>query len=145
VSESVTFVEVPVPPAVTVIVNVAVPPAVIGPLPVFETETSGWQATAMVALALLLPVLVSPVALTVAVFAIDGQSPPSVARLSVTTFEEPEAIVPKLQDSVPAAMPHCAASAPLSVHVPAGSVSETVTLLDGPVPPAVTVIVNVAV
>jgi hypothetical protein len=114
-------------------------------LPDFATDTSGWQFTVMVAEALLLFVLVSPVAETVAVLLIDGQSPPVVARLSVTVRVEPLVIVPKLQLSTPAAMEHCAAFAPPSVQVPAGSVSLTVTLLELPVPPAVTVIVNVAV
>jgi len=147
VSERVTLLEGPVPPAVTVIVKVAVVPAVSGPFPDFATETSGWQLTTIVtAPVLLLAVLASPVALTVAPgLVIDGQSPPVVARLRLTVFGEPEAIVPKLQERAPAAMEHCAASAPPSVHVPEGSVSESVTLLDEPVPPAVTVIVKVAV
>jgi hypothetical protein len=145
VSERVTLLEVPVPPAVTVIVKVAVVPAVSGPFPVFVTVTSGWQFTVMVAVELLFVVFVSPVALTVAVFEIDGQSPPTVARLRVTTFVVPLAIVPKLQVRMPAAIPQLAALAPPSVHVPAGSVSERFTLLEGPVPPALTVIVKVAV
>jgi hypothetical protein len=145
VSLSVTLTDPPMPPAVTVIVKIAVAPTLSGPLPVFVTETSGWQLTVMVAEALLLLVFVSPVALTVAVFAIDGQSPPTVARLKVTTFDVLDAIVPKLQESTPAAMLQLAASAPPRVHVPEGSVSDRVTLLDAPVPPALTVIVNIAV
>src|SRR4029453_11261508 len=106
---------------------------------------AGGLLVVVVADALFFFALVSPVALTVAVFAIDGQSPPVVARLRVTTFEVPEAIVPKAHCSAPAAILQLPASAPPSVHVPEGSVSERVTLLEDPVPPAVTVIVKVAV
>src|SRR5512143_2155785 len=89
----------------------------------------------------LLPVFVSPVALTVAVLVMDGQSCEVVVRVSVTLLLVSCAIVPKLQVSTPAVIEQLAASVPPSVHVPAGSVSETVTLVELPVPPAVTVIV----
>src|SRR5207248_5750328 len=74
-----------------------------------------------------------------------GQSPAVVARLRVTVRVEPLVIVPKLQDRTPAVIEQEAAFAPPRVQVPLGRVSETVTLVESPVPPAVTTTVKVAV
>src|SRR5512142_2609960 len=76
----------------------------------------------------------------------DGQSAPVVVRVRITVLDEPEAIVPKLQESVPVAVvpPQLAAPVPVRAHVPEGSVSESVTFVEAPVPVALTVIVNEA-
>jgi len=50
--------ELPVPPAETVIVKVAVPPATTGPFPDFAMDTSGWQFTVTDAVAAPPPSLV---------------------------------------------------------------------------------------
>src|SRR4029079_2963707 len=103
------------------------------------------QLTVTEAVELVLAVLASTAAETVAVLLMLGQSPLVVARLRVTVRVEPLVIVPKLQDRTPVVIEHDAAFAPPRVQVPAGSVSETVTLVESPVPPAVTTIVKVAV
>ncbi len=145
VSLTVTLLDGPVPPALTMIVNVAVPPALTAALPDLAIETFGWQVTAIDAVALLFSKLLSPVALTVAVLAIPlAQSPATAVRLTVMERELPRVIVPKLHESALLVRVQLAASAPARVHVPAGSVSLRVTLLELPVPPAVTVIVKVA-
>jgi hypothetical protein len=146
VSLTATLVDGPVPPAEATIVKVAVPPALTAALPRFAIETFGRQVTAIEAVAPLFAGLVSPVAATVAVLTIPfGQSPSAVARLTVMARELAWAIVPKSQESALPARLQLATSAPARVHVPAGSVSLRVTLLELPVPPAVTVIVKVAV
>jgi hypothetical protein len=145
VSLTATLLEGPVPPALTVIVNVAVPPALTAALPDLAIETFGWQVTAIDAVALLFSKLLSPVALMVAVLAIPfAQSTSTAVRLTVIDRELPRVIVPKSHESALLTSVQLAASAPARVHVPAGSVSTRVTLLELPVPPAVTVIVKVA-
>jgi len=111
---------------------------------VFTIASELAQFTTTDAEAMLSAALLSPDAVTVALFLIAGQSAAVAVRLSVTVLVVPEAIVAKVQLSVPVAIPHSAALAPPSVHVPAGSESLTATLVEGPVPPAVTTIVNVA-
>ena len=64
------------------------------------------QVTAITAREELFVRIVSPVALTVAVLVIEGQSAVAVARASVTVFDVPEAIVPKLQVRTPDAIEH---------------------------------------
>src|SRR5438105_5509573 len=78
VSWAVTPKAVPGPSLVTVMLNVAVAPAVIVPLPVLVTRTSG-QITWSVKEAVLSPALVSPLAPTVTVFG----SAPQLAALVV--------------------------------------------------------------
>src|SRR5437764_4721510 len=103
------------------------------------------QLTVIEAVELLFAVLASTAAETVAVLLMLGQSPAVVARLRVTVRVEPLVIVPKLQDRTPAVIEQEAAFAPPRVQVPLGRVSETVTLVESPVPPAVTTTVKVAV
>ena len=55
------------------------------------------------------------------------------------------AIVPKVQVSTPVVIEQAAASGPPTVQVPDGRVSWSVTLVELPVPPAVTTTVKVAV
>ena len=145
VSLTATSLDGPVPPALTMIVNVAVPPALTAALPDLAIETFGWQVTAIDAVALLFSKLLSPVALTVAVLAIPlAQSPSTADRLTVMDRELPGVIAPKSHERALLMSVQFAASAPASAHVPAGSVSLRVTLLELPVPPAVTMIVKVA-
>src|SRR4030095_16804893 len=97
----------------------------------------GGHVTEMLALEVLFWLFASLVAFTVAVFAIGvEQSPVAEGRFSVIVFDVPEAIVPKVHERFELASAQLAASAPPSVHVPAGSVSEGLTLLDVPGPPA---------
>src|SRR5438128_4650422 len=125
-------------------VKTAFAPKVRGPLPPLVMCTAP-QFTVIVADELLLPVFASAVAETVAVFGMLGQSPAVVARLRVTVRVEPFVIAPKLQDRTPAVIEQDPAFVPLRAQVPAGRVSETVTLAESPVPPAVTRSVKLAV
>src|SRR4029079_6825922 len=81
------------------------------------------QLTVTEAVELLLAVLASTAAETVAVLLMLGQSPLVVARLRVTGRVEPLVIVPKLQERTPVVIEHDAAFAPPRVQVPDGSVS----------------------
>jgi hypothetical protein len=106
----------------------------------------GGQVTVMVALDVLFAAFESPVAFTVAVLATGMEQSPVVdARLSVIVFDVPEAMVPNVHERLELASVQLAALAPPSVQVPAGSVSASVTLLEGPVPAALMVMVKVAV
>src|SRR5712691_8067665 len=140
-----TFVAVALPLFITLTTNpIVLPAATDAASAVLMMARSLAQLTMTEAVALLSTELLSAVAVTVAVFVIAGQSRAVAVRLRVTVLLVPETIVPKVQVSVPVAMPHSAALAPPSVLVLAGSVSLTATLLDGPLPPAETTIVNVA-
>ena len=103
------------------------------------------QLTVIEAVELLLAVLASTAAETVAVLLMLGQSWLVVGRLRVTVRVEPFVIVPKLHESTPAVIEQEPAFAPPRFQVPLGRVSETVTLVESPVPPAVTTRVKVAV
>jgi hypothetical protein len=147
VSVSFTLADEPVPPAVTAMLYLAVPPAVIlGVVVVFTTATSGLHATA-IGIGPDLSLLGSPSfsALTTAVFASAGQWLAAALPVRVMVLLSPAAIVPILQVSVapPAtgdAGVHADASGPVTVQVvPVGNASVSLTPVDSAVPPAVTV------
>src|SRR5437870_603802 len=146
VSCTVTFVAAPGPSLVTVMVKVAVSPALIVPLPVLLTRTSG-HSTVSVAEDVLLARVVeaSFVAATVTVFGRVPQSAAVVARDRVIVRDAPLVRVPKAQLRTPAVMEQSAAFAPPRVQVPLGRVSWAVTPKAVPGPSLVTVMLNVAV
>ena len=80
---------------------------------------------------------------TVAVLSIDGHAPVPAVPVRVTCFSAPGAMGPKLQLSTPLVIEQDPPSGPPGAFqaTPVGSVSLTVTLLELPVPPAVTVMV----
>ena len=153
-SVKVTLVEAALPPAVTTMVKlIGAPGRTLGVVVVFMTLTSG-QFTVTVAVELSLLRLTSTVALTFAVLEMGPQLADEVVALSVIVLVPlgvPGVIVPKLQVSVvpPAtgeAGKQAPASGPLTVQLrPAGKVSVKTTLVEVTFPPAVTVMLNLAV
>ena len=123
-------------------------PALTGPAGFADFSISIWaHRTSTSPASLSLPFLEagSFVAPTVAVFWIVPQSAFDVGRETVIVFVAPEAIVPNEQLSALAApMEQEPASAPPSVHVPAGSVSFRVTPVASAGPRLVTLMVNLA-
>src|SRR5207245_1204955 len=113
-SVRVTPVELPVPPAVTVMMYPALSPAVtVAGLAVLSTLTSGHCTVMVGAVELLLALLVSLVELTLAVLLIGvAQSAAVVVPLSVICLVLPWAIVPKVQVRV---APPARVAAPQSV------------------------------
>src|SRR5438105_3130905 len=103
------------------------------------------QLTVIDAVELLFAALASTAAETVAVLLMLGQSALVVVRPRVTVRVEPLVIVPKLQDRTPFVIEQDPPSVPAMPQVPDGRVSETVTFVELPVPPAVTTSVKVAV
>ena len=89
----------------------------------------------------LLFALESASAETPAVFSMPGQVSALVVPVRVTCFSSPGCIVPKWQVSTADATAQSPASAPLgaSQATLAGRVSVSVTLVESPLPPAVTV------
>jgi len=117
----------------------------VGVLVVRLTDTSGQLTVIAIGPALLLPLFVSLLALTVAVLLMPGQLAAVVTAFNTIAFDVPAAIVPKLQVSVvPPATgevgAHAVASGPATVQLsPLGSASVRMTLAELPLPPAVTV------
>src|SRR5437867_1272100 len=151
VSVTTTPVAAPPPMLLTVTVKVAVPPALIGPLPDFTTCTSG-QLTVIEADASLLlrAVGASFVAATCTLLVSRPQSAAVLARERVMVTDPAAAnglsVPVKVQVSVPLAVAgHPASTGALTVQVPAGSVSVTTTPVAAPAPMLLTVTVKVAV
>src|SRR2546423_11214227 len=117
VSCAVTLVAAPGPSLVTVMVNVAVSPALIVPLPVLVTRTSG-HSTVSVAEELLFARVVeaSFVAATVTVFGRVPQSAAVVAPDKVIVRVAPVVRVPEAQLTTPAVMEQSAALGPPRGH-----------------------------
>ncbi len=148
-SATVTPVAVPAPSFVTVMRNPIGWPALTVPTSAVFVTTRSPHRTPRVAVELLLLLLLSTVAATVAVF----ESPVEhwvllVVAVRVMDFVVPEAIVPNVHVSTAAAGfgEHAAASAPLTAQlrpVPLRS-SERTTPVELPVPPAVTMMSKIA-
>jgi hypothetical protein len=138
----------PGPALLTVIVNVAVWPAKIGPLPVLLMWTSAhWTAIEALALLSAWSAGGSFVALTVAPLVSVPQSAVVVGRDTlIGVVVAPAASVPaNAHVKLPVAVAGHVQPAPaLIVQVPAGSVSVTLIPDAGPGPALLTVIVNVA-
>src|SRR5438876_459877 len=146
VSCTVTSVAAPGPSLLTVLLKVAVPPALTAPSPVLGTRPSG-QITGSGAEAELLAMVVgaSFVAATVTVFGRVPQSAAVVARDRVVVRDAPLVRVPTLQLRTPAVVEQSPAFAPPRVQVPLGRVAWAVTPKAVPGPSLVTVMLNVAV
>src|SRR5262245_5191107 len=149
VSSRTTLTAVLGPWFVTVIVNAAFSPALIGETSAsFWTETSA-QLTTMVASSLLLPVAPSGSfeAETLTTLWMGPQSALSTVPLIVMTFwfAAPTPSVAKSHVSTPASIEQPATAGLIVQATPPGRVSDTWTFLAMPGPALLTVIVNVAV
>src|SRR5688572_27712459 len=140
VSLTVTDVESPVPPALTRMVKVAVPPALTAALPVFWIETSGQFTVMVVGPAVLLPSLV---VVALALLLTVPQLAAVVGELRCTLALPAGAIEPKLQVRTPAVIEQPSTAGEIVQLVPAlvGRVSVTVTPVAVPVPLLVAVMV----
>ena len=147
VSDTVALVAVPAPLLVAVITKPIGWPAATVPLSAVLARLIAPQFTVWFAELVLLSRLASTAALSRAVFARpSGQSAVVDVVLNVIVRVEPFVMVPKSQLRRPGVIAQEPASAPPTDHVwPAARASVSRTCVESPVPPAVTVIVKVAV
>ncbi len=138
VSVRVTLAESPVPPAVTTMVKLAVPPALTAAPAVFCTETSGQRTVIVVGPALAVPSFVVP---ALALLLTVPQLAVVVGELRCTVALPAGASEPKLQVRTPAVIVQPATAGEIVQLVPAGvgRVSVMVTPVAVPVPLLVTV------